>query len=480
MPKYTFSKPYYNVAKSASSVTLEEAYNVYFEEIPSGGFAIRRRPGLTSDEGGITRGNGLYWSDRDQALYQAKSDAIYRKLAPNYSSVSIGSLSSNNLPAIFAEGQKLNTDNMIYVANGSHLVYIDSATGTVVSAPLAAPASTFVAMLGNMFIANDINNLQDFYISDFNADVSVMDPTFWASATNPWRAAAKSDILKGVFTQWNEILLLGTTACEVWQNDGVGPISPLVGSIIEAGSISPYSVAFANNSMFMLGVVSGKRSVICVSGHAPKVISEPIANILHSYSEVTDAIGTMCFVDGLNVYLLSLPTEQVTWAYDFKTDVWSQWSQWDLINARHKMFHGRYITYAKNWNIHYAQDGDGNLYTMSRSVYTDDSNPIRSSVRTGWIDHGVVGERKRSDQLVVKLQGYCHTDAKVVMRWRDDGRPEWSNDLVIDVQAGKQNDHYCRLNRMGIYRSRQYEFFMTDAADLALVGMEEDVTRMSS
>ena len=50
--------------------------------------------------------------------------------------------------------------------------------------------------------------------------------------------------------------------------------------------------------------------------------------------------------------------------------------------------------------------------------------------------------------------------------------------MELDLQYTKQNDHFCKLNRMGMYRSRQYEFIMTDASDLALIGMEEDLTRM--
>jgi hypothetical protein len=64
------------------------------------------------------------------------------------------------------------------------------------------------------------------------------------------------------------------------------------------------------------------------------------------------------------------------------------------------------------------------------------------------------------------------------MRWRSDGFPEWSKYMELKIEANQQNDHFCKLNRMGMYRSRQYEFVMTDAADLALVGMEEDVSRM--
>ena len=133
------------------------------------------------------------------------------------------------------------------------------------------------------------------------------------------------------------------------------------------------------------------------------------------------------------------------------------------------------------------------MYEYSRDAYQDAVGQIiHSSVRTGWLDHGT-WDRKRSDQLIIKLQGYLPKldygiqpdqlsmrPVKVVMRTRDDGRPEWSNPIDIEVQAGieGQNDHFCKLNRMGIYRSRQYEFTMTDARDLALVGFEEDITRL--
>jgi hypothetical protein len=120
---------------------------------------------------------------------------------------------------------------------------------------------------------------------------------------------------------------------------------------------------------------------------------------------------------------------------------------------------------------------EGDIYEFDRTVTTDNGNPIRSSIRTGWINHGTA-DRKRCDQLIVKLQGYASTDSRILLRWRTDGFPEWSNAVQIEVQAGKQNDHFCKLNRMGVYRSRQYEFILTDAVDLALVGIELDVTKM--
>jgi hypothetical protein len=265
-------------------------------------------------------------------------------------------------------------------------------------------------------------------------------------------------------------------ACEVWQEDGVNPISPLVGSLMEIGVEAPYSMVMADNTMMGLCVVAGKRAVITVQGRGPKVISEPIANILQSYQTVTDAIGSLCFVGGLNMYILNFPTESKTWAYDFKNDIWTQWSSWDLASAENKVFKGYYGTYAKTWNKHLILGSDGDLYEFSRTQYSDDDAPIRSSIRTGWLDSGT-WDRKRLDQLIIKLQGYNPDGAKVLLRMRTDGFQEWGTAIEIDIQANQQNDHFCKLNRMGIHRSVQFEFIMTDAADLSLVGMELDYTK---
>jgi hypothetical protein len=482
MASIQFGKPYYNVASEANTVATEEAHNVYFEALPQGGFAIRRRPGMTFVEDSIPAlgySDGIYWSDRNKRLFFTKEGEMRQKTSAAAPSTGLGPWNQyDNNPTIFAEGQKLNLDSLIYIANGQPLQYIDPTLNTLIVPPsTSVPSSTFVMMMNNIFFANSTLNNQDFYITDVNPATLEMDVTYWDSATNPRRVTQKPDALSGIFTGWNEIFLWGTLACEVWQEDGVNPISPLVGSIIECGLAAPYSVVMADNSMFALGSLAGKRAVVHLQGRTPKVISEPIANVLQSYTTVSDAVGALCFVGGLNMYLLSFPTENVTWAYDIKTDVWCQWGTWNSALAADDVFAGRFHAYAKDWNKHYTLSPDGILYEMDRSVFSDNGNPIHSSIRTGWIDHGT-WDRKRSNQLIIKLKGYLNSDAKVSMRWRSDGFNEWSQPLIIDIEATQQNDHFCKLNRMGTYRSRQYEFTMTDAQDLALVGMEEDVDRL--
>ena len=475
----SFTKPYYNVAPEANTAALEEAYNVYFEAMPQGGFAVRKRPGYSLVESMSGIAQGIYWSDRKQCLYFVIDGNLYEKTSPDTAATLIGSVGNSVAPTIFAEGQKVDLELILYTATGGQVRYTDLTTGTVVT-PDPMPQATFITNMNNRFYANDQSaSDQDFWITDFNPDPAVMvnDPTYWASSNNPFRAAQKPDALLGVFAAFNEVYLWGSQGCEIWQEDGVTPISPLVGSIIEAGLSAPYSVVMSNNTFFALGTVSGKRCVLMLNGRAPQIVSEAIANKLQAIDYVKDAVGSLCFVGGVNFYVLTFPSAKQTWAYDFKTDTWSQWSEWDSTTATHLAFNGKFGIYAKDWNRHYVLGANGGLYELSRSVYSDNGTPIRSSVRTGWIDHGS-WDRKRCEQLIIKCKGYLDDDALLLMRTRDDGRPEWSNYTEFNLKAGEQNESLIMLNRMGIYRSRQFEFIMTDANNLALLGLEIDVTKM--
>lgn len=474
-----FNKPYYNVTSEENTVALESAYNVYFEALPQGGFGVRRRPGYSILETIPGIGQGVYWCDRNNSLYFAKSGKIYKKQSTT-SSVLVGVLSAANKPVVFAEGQMLDLSPIMYISSGGQLQYLNLNTNILKTTSTGLPPySSFVACMNNRFYSNDTQKTQDFWITDFNPEPEVMiyDPTYWGSSANPFRAEQVSDVLKGIYSGWNEVYLWGSQACEIWQEDGITPISPLTGSIIECGCEAPYSVVKANNTLIGLGIVAGKRAIVRFEGRAPNILSEPIANRLQELTTVSDAIGTLCFVGGMNTYLITFPTEGITWAYDFKTDTWCQWSTWDITQGQHLAFNAPFMAYAKTWNKHVALGYSGNIYEMSRSVYSDNTTPIRSSITTGWLDHGTY-DRKRSDQLIIKLKGYSNVAGKVVMRFRDDGRKEWSLPVDLELQYNSQNDSFAKLNRMGMYRSRQYEFVLTAATDMALIGMEEDLTKM--
>jgi hypothetical protein len=50
--------------------------------------------------------------------------------------------------------------------------------------------------------------------------------------------------------------------------------------------------------------------------------------------------------------------------------------------------------------------------------------------------------------------------------------------MDIQLQPTMQGDFIHPINRMGVYRSRQYEFRLSDDADMIIVGAWEDVEMM--
>lgn len=475
MPVINFYPPYYNTAGIANSVAVNDAQDVYFEARAEGQFSLRRRPGIELLSGLTTDiGQGMYWSNRMQCLFVVASGKFYKYTDAFGTKIEMTGVNlDDGVPATFAEAQKLDLSPICYVANNSLLAYTDGATIQNPTDP-ATPTSTMVVSYNNRVWANDVFHRQDFYVTDVNDD-GLNDPTYWSSSVNPFRAAQKPDNIVAMASSWNEVLIWGCDSCEIWQEDGVTPVSPLVGASIEAGIFAPYSLKKADNTWFALMCLQGKRAVVKLSGRSPQVISEPIANELASYNTISDARGMLLFTGGLNMYILNFPTEKKTWAYDMKTQTWTRWGAWDNSRAVYNNFLGIDMVYSPLWNKHMVQTAQGSLYTIDRHNYTDAGATIRSKVVTGWIDHGTWG-RKRSDQLIIKLQTNQQGNYKILMRHRDDGRPQWSNYMEIPVSYLGAADSFAKMNRLGTYRSRQYEFVMTDPVDMAIIGLEEDVT----
>ena len=101
--------------------------------------------------------------------------------------------------------------------------------------------------------------------------------------------------------------------------------------------------------------------------------------------------------------------------------------------------------------------------------------------RTGWVDRGTK-KRKRINQLFIKAKMNARNSSTSVMqlRWRDDGNPIWSTPMEINLRPDFQGNFVVPISRMGIYRSRQYEFRITDNVDLVLIGAHEDIEVLES
>jgi len=341
------------------------------------------------------------------------------------------------------------------------------------------PAATHVAYIKGSFLANETGTNR-FDFTDTNPITGIMDNSFWGSTDNPLTCEAKGDKLLAIFAAWQELYACGTLGTEIWQNDGVTPYSAIPGAFSEGGIEAPYSFVVADNTVFMLCVIGGTRVVVKFQGRAPVVCSDDIGRILAEMETVSDAVGDLIGVGGLAMYLLTFPTAKQSWAYDYKNDVWVRWGYWNATSGQHEHFLGQHACFVKAWNKHLIMSRvDGKIYELDRATFDDDGNEMVSYRRTGWLNHGTYN-RKICDQFYVKCKAGMSNIGTLLVRFRDEGREEWGNWIEVPLTPVGQRDFLAKMNRFGMYRSRQYEFRLSDNADLVLVGVDAELRGLSS
>jgi hypothetical protein len=470
--------PYYNADPVANALDPADAYNCYFEPSPGLGFVTRCRPGLHlfADTATGAQGDGLfYWEDAGLVLAVSGGKLFSVSSAGACTDMTTDALVSGT-PAIFAAGQNTDSTPYLYVANGK-LAKLESATATT-AYPLDANTPnpcTHVAWINSRYIAN-IGSSNKWCFTDTNPLTGLIENDYWSASENPLSCDAKGDNLDAIFAAWQDIYAWGSGGCEVWQDDGVTPFSPIPSAFAEIGLEAKYSIVFANNTVFAVCVVDGKRCVVSVEGRSPQIISEPIANVLMGMSTVSDAVGFLVNVSGMTLYVLQFPTAGQTWAWDFKNKTWSRWSTYDSAENEHDQFIGMYSCYVKDWNKTLMQSRvDGKIYVVSRDYHDDEGIELRVVRRTPWLDWGEGSKMKRSLALSVRYKR-GHVAAGVLsVRWADNGSDTWSPYVELPLSPMGDRFFSYELKQMGTYITRRYEFSMTDDAEMVLVSATENV-----
>lgn len=472
--------PYYNTDSIAESLATDDMMDCYLEPVPGLGLITRRRPALTlfADMATGHPGDGLfYWEAADKVI-SVSEGKVFDVSSAGVCTQLTGVFPSSGVQVVFADGQKLDGTPWLYMAaNG--LVYTTNGATLVTPTDLNTPHATHVAWINGRFLANEPGTNR-FDFTDTNPATAVMENDYWSSVDNPFTCESRGDKLLSMFSAWQEIYNWGSEGLEIWQDDGVTPFSPIPGAFAEAGIEGPYAYGKIDNTIFALCVIEGKRVIVRMNQRSPLVVSEPIARILSELTIVSDAICDVISVGGISVALFSFPTDNQAWAYDYKNDTWLRWGYYNKATGTHDRFLGQHSCFVKSWNKHLIQSRfDGKIYELTRNLFSDDGNPMVSYRRTGWIDRGT-WKRKRIAQMFIKGKVYPKGANSYILqlRWRDDGNPIWTPLMDLSVNPDYQGDFTFPLNRMGMYRSRQYEFRMSDNVDFLIVGATEDVEVM--
>tara|TARA_R110000744_G_scaffold228_2_gene856 strand:- start:351 stop:1784 length:1434 start_codon:yes stop_codon:yes gene_type:complete len=463
------TKPYQNVSGIANSVANESYINGILVPRDSGGFVGKRRPGLLlfKDIGSSAKIDGVYWWAKKSVLMVVSGGAIYKITDTSGTTVSLGGVSlQTDVKVVFAEASNGGTD-YVFMTNGSQIAFTDGTTAPAFISDVDAPTTcTFIAFIDQYIVANDTTN-DKFYYSDTG------DPFSWSSLAFA-TAESNFDISKMLLTENRNIIIFGEASVEFWYNDGKTPFTRRNDIFINEGTFSPYSVSSTPKGIFFL---NNNREVMLLSltGSVVKV-STPFDATIQGLATTSDAFGDSYLVGGKGFYVLTFPTDEKTYVYDYINDYWAEWAYW--ASSAFARYRGNNYTYAAGWNLHIVGDyNDDKLYKSSFDYYDDNGTLMKWLRVSGNVDHGSLGQRKMNIRTTFRIKS-GHTITGNAMPYymyrRNADQRGWSNEHLIPAQKLGNNYPESKLYRQGHYNVIQHEISCTDAIDVEFIEAFEE------
>jgi hypothetical protein len=288
-------------------------------------------------------------------------------------------------------------------------------------------------------------------------------------------AEGHSDILQALHVAWLEITLFGRDSVETYFNDGTSPFSRIDGGVMERGCLAPYSIVNASGMWVWL---DKERRVITLEGRSYTARSGPYDGVIADIVDVTDAWAIYLTIKGHSFYCLTFPTVNRTFVWNITTDTWSEWGTWDSETATYGKWRGKSYCYARTWDLHLLGDStEGKIYAVRPNLFLEGDASIRSLMLTAHTDHGTMA-KKRSRRLKINVKRGQGVDGGAepvfTMRYRDDNRA-WSNERQIGLGLIGETPNIVEVRKLGIYKTRQYEFTHTSNSDFLLNELEEEV-----
>jgi len=397
-----------------------------------------------------------------------------------------------------------------YILSGSSLT-ISSETmyahqfATLPTTDGAFEGGTVVDVNDNYFIYSRPNS-QQFAVSDILSPIT-QPLSFGSKFTSP-------DNLVSLIANNGQLYLLGESSSEVWADQGTFPLAyqRIPGSSTQQGIVAPYSIARLGNAFaYVSRNIRGQNQIVLMNGYTPQRISTHAVenSLLDQYT--ADAIAYTYQLEGHEVYVVSFPTIDITWAYDFTTGLWHKWLWVDDKNVYHRhrsncaaVFQG--IVVVGDWE-------NGNLYQLDQSVYTDNGREIRRLRRAPHLVSDL--QRQYFDELQIQFQPGVGTggfsrdrniylgdpytipldepltigvqeivvlgnagqisandtlyNPKAMLRWSNDGGSTWSKEYWQDIGQQGKYKHRAIWRRLGWARDKVFEVVVTDPVKAVIV-----------
>ena len=322
------------------------------------------------------------------------------------------------------------------------------------------------------------------------------------------------DQLVALIVDHREVYLMGESSSEVWVDAGLFPFpfQRIPGTSTQHGIAAQNSVSRVGNSFaYVSRNLRGQGQIMQMNGYVPQRISTHAVENTLVNQYINDAIAWTYQLEGHEVYVVSFPTINITWAFDATTGLWYKWLYCTTANQyqRHRgncscVFQGMVLV---------GDYANGKIYELDSTNYTDDGNNIRRLRRAPHLVSDL--QRQYFEELQIQFQPGVGTTGlsknqniflqspyyitptgvliipanqsvvlgnqsaisqstettlpQAMLRWSDDGGSTWSNEHWVTIgQTGKyQNRAIWR--RLGQARDRVFEVVVSDPVKAVIV-----------
>ena len=363
-----------------------------------------------------------------------------------------------------------------------------------------------VDIIDNYFVYNNPTT-QQFGASDLLSPIS-------PQTSYSLKDGAPDDLV-ALIVDHREVYLMGEISSEVWTDVGTVPFpfQRIPGTSTQHGIAAPFSLARLGNSFAYVSRNSrGQAQIMQMQGYIPQRISTHAVENTLANQYINDAISWTYQLEGHEVYVVSFPTLNLTWAYDSTTQMWHKWlyTTDDNQYQRHRgnccaLFQGLVIV---------GDYANGKLYELDKQNYTDDGQNVRRLRRA---PHLVTEfQRQYFDELQIQFQPgvgttglsaalqqinlqspYIITDTgtytigaldtvylgefntinvntpttypQAMLRWSSDGGSTWSNEHWTGVGQTGRYKNRAIWRRLGTARDRIFEVVVTDPVNFVII-----------
>jgi len=309
------------------------------------------------------------------------------------------------------------------------------------------------------------------------------------------------DNLVALIVDHREVYLLGETSSEVWVDVGTFPFpfQRIPGTNTQHGIAAQFSMARVGNSFcYVSRNQRGQGVIVQMNGYVPQRVSNHAVEqtLLNGY--INDAIAWTYQLEGHEVYVVSFPSLDLTWAYDTSTGMWHKWLYVDSTDTYHR--HRGNCSATFQGNVYVGDWQNGKVYMLDANNYTDDDNRVRRLRRCPHIVTDL--QRQYFEELQLQFQpgvglpgvsgnfssgaiagvaiaglaiagttntATANVNPQAMLRWSSDGGSTWSNEHWVGIgQQGKYNNRAI-WRRLGWSRDRVYEVVVTDPIKAVIV-----------